>query len=133
MNRDDGWGNIAYERINDDVVRELKLQPEVMKALITKYDVISVKGRKYPRLEENGKPMDVYHEYGKAEFQHRKDLDIALKVLEEKYPDFKETAQEYMRSTVAHECNMFIMSKDIYHKYCEWLFDILFETENESI
>lgn len=129
LNRDDGWGNIAYERINDDVVKELKLQPEVMKALITKYDVISVKGRRYPRLEENGKPMDVYHEYGKAEFQHRKDLDIALKVLEEKYPDFKETAQEYMRSTVAHECNMFIMSKDIYHKYCEWLFDILFETE----
>ena len=129
LNRDDGWGNIAYERISQDAIKEMKLIPSVMKQIITQYDMITVKGRKYPRIVEEGKPLDVYHEYGIASFQHRKDLDITLGVLREKYPEFIDAAEEYMKSNVAHECNMFIMKKEIFHKYCEWLFDILFETE----
>lgn len=54
----------------------MKLQPEVMRALITKYDVISVRGRRYPRVKTEGKAMVWYHEYGMVPFQHREDLDI---------------------------------------------------------
>ena len=129
LNRDDGWGNITYERISQDAIKEMQLIPSVMKQIIAQYDMITVKGRKYPRIMEGGKPLDVYHEYGIANFQHRKDLDITLEVLREKYPEFADAAEEYMKSNVAHECNMFIMRKEIFHKYCEWLFDILFETE----
>lgn len=129
LDRDDGWGNITYDRISESAVKEMKLQPEVMKRLILKYDVISVKGRRYSQIQEDGSAMDIYHEYGMANFQHRKDLDIALQVLEERHPEFKEAARTYMKADTAHECNMFIMKKEIYHAYCEWLFDILFETE----
>lgn len=62
-------------------------------------------------------------------FQHRKDLDITLQILKEKYPAFAQTADSYMQSETAHECNMFIMKKEIYKNYCAWLFDILFEAE----
>lgn len=129
LDRDDGWGNIAYERITEDAIEEMKLRPEVMRDLIMRYDVISVKGRHYPRIQEEGSRLDVYNEYGVANFQHRKDLDITLQVLEEKYPEFQKIARDYMHSSVAHECNMFIMKKEIYHEYCAWLFDILFEAE----
>ncbi|HJC48622.1 MAG TPA: DUF4422 domain-containing protein, partial [Candidatus Lachnoclostridium pullistercoris] len=129
LDRDDGWGNIAYDRISPEAIKEIKLIPSVMKKIVTQYDMITVKGRRYPRIVEGGKPLDVYHEYGVASFQHRKDLDITLDVLKEKYPEFADAAEEYMKSNVAHECNMFIMRKEIFHKYCEWLFDILFETE----
>lgn len=129
LDRDDGWGNIAYDRITDEVIEELRLKPDQMREIITKYDVISVKGRRYPRIQEGGALMDVYREYGVAPFQHRGDLDITLNVLKEKYPEFAQTADEYMKSTTAHECNMFIMKREIYKKYCEWLFDILFEVE----
>ena len=131
LQKDDGWGNIAYERITDEVIDEMKLYPDAMGDFITKYDVISVKGRQYPRIIEDGKMMDVYHEYGKTEFQHRKDLDITLDILVRKYPQFKEAVKEYMKSSVAYECNMFIMKKEVYHQYCEWLFDILFEAEKK--
>ncbi len=131
LNKDDGWGNIAYEQITDEVINEIKLDPDVMRELIIKYDVISVQGRKYPRVLEGGKILDVYHEYGQAAFQHREDLDITLRILEEKYPEFKEAEKQYMNSSIAHECNMFIMRKEIYHQYCEWLFDILFEAEKQ--
>lgn len=129
LNKDDEWGNITYDRITDDVIEELQLKPEAMKKLITKYDVISVKGRKYPKVIDGGKPMDIYNEYGVAPFQHREDLDVTLQVLKEKYPEFEPYVKQYMKSSTAHECNMFIMKKDEYHKYCEWLFDILFEAE----
>ena len=61
----------------------MKLQPEIMRDLITKYDVLSVRGRRYPRIKTEGKTMDVYHEYGMVPFQHRKDLDITLQILKE--------------------------------------------------
>ena len=131
ITRDDGWGNIVYDRIDDETLEEIKLDPKVMKDLITKYDAISVKGRRYLQPQSNGRPMDIYHEYGVAPFQHREDLDITLNILKEKYPEFAETADKYMKSNVAHECNMFIMKKDIYKKYCAWLFDILFEAEKQ--
>ena len=131
LNKDDGWGNIAYDRISEEAIQEMKLQPEVMRALITKYDVISVRGRRYPRVKTEGKAMDVYHEYGMVPFQHREDLDITLQILKEKYPEYAQTADEYMKSGSAHECNMFIMKKEVYRKYCAWLFDILFEAEKQ--
>lgn len=36
-----------------------------------------------------------------------------------------------LSSGSAHECNMFIMKKEIYYQYCAWLFDILFEAEKQ--
>lgn len=131
LNKDDGWGNIAYERVTEDVIRELRLNPQDMETLISQYDVIGVKGRPYPRLSTNGIRMDVYHEYGRASFQHREDLDKTLEILCAKYPEFKDTAEEYMGSYVAHECNMFIMKRELFHKYCAWLFDILEEAEKQ--
>ena len=129
LNKDDGWGNIAYDRISEEAIEEMKLSAGDMRDLITKYDVLSVRGRRYPRIKTEGKTMDVYHEYGMVPFQHRKDLDITLQILKEKYPAFAQTADSYMQSETAHECNMFIMKKEIYKNYCAWLFDILFEAE----
>ena len=37
-----------------------------------------------------------------------------------------------MRSETAHECNMFIMKKEIYKNYCAWLFDILLRQKSGS-
>lgn len=131
INKDDGWGNIAYDCISEEALKEIKLDPEDMRKLIKQYDIITVKGRKYPCISTEEGAINVYREYGMAPFQHRKDLDITLKVLKEKYPEYAEAADCYMKSDIAHECNMFIMKKEIYQKYCSWLFDILFEVEKQ--
>lgn len=129
LKKDDGWGNIAYERITTEVEQEIGLNPEQMRKYIEGYDIVTVRGRQYPRIKVSGTPMDIYHEYGVADFQHRKDLDTALAVLKEKYPEYQKSAETYMHSTIAYECNMFIMEREEYLRYCAWLFDILFETE----
>lgn len=129
LSRDDGWGNIAYERITEKVLEEIKLQPDIMRELIQKYDVISVKGRRYPHIKRKGQLLNVYEEYGQVNFQNRRDLDVTLDVLKEKYPEFRQIADQYMHSQTAYECNMFIMKRELYQAYCQWLFDILFEAE----
>ena len=131
LNRDDGWGNIAYDRITEDVIKELHLNSDEMSKLITQYDIISVKGRKYPRIRDEGKLLDVYHEYGKDPFQHREDLDKTLKIVLNKYPKYKKAVDTYMCDNIAYECNMFIMKRELYQDYCTWLFDILGEVEHQ--
>ena len=125
----DIFGNVVYDRITDDVINEIQLQPERMQDVITQYDVVTVRGRTLPDNNIKGIPTDNYHSYGVVPFQHKKDLDTALEVLKELHPEYGPTADEYMRSDVAYECNMYILSKEQFNKYCEWVFSILFETE----
>lgn len=60
---------------------------------------------------------------------HQKDLDILLEVIREKYPHYEEAIQKvfFTRGKCISYCNVFVMKKDLYFEYCEWLFDILFE------
>ena len=69
-----------------------------------------------------------YSQYAHA--HHAVDLDTTRAILQEKYPDYVDTYDAYMKKTTGHRFNMFIMKKELFDAYCTWLFDILFELEN---
>ncbi len=56
-----------------------------------------------------------------------KDLDFCLDVIKRDYPAMYKTAKRYLHSPMSYTCNMFIMKREIFHEYCEWLFHILGE------
>lgn len=56
-------------------------------------------------------------------------LDETEKIIEEKYPEYLNEFNKLHKRTSAHMFNMFVMEKETLNKYCEWLFDILFELE----
>ena len=56
---------------------------------------------------------------------------IAAGELEEKYPEYLTSYELVMNRTKAHRFNMMIMKKELFHDYCQWLFDILFTLENK--
>ena len=60
---------------------------------------------------------------------HIEPLDITGEIIKEKYPEYYDEFELLKKRKTAHMFNMFIMKKDIMDKYCEWLFDILFELE----
>lgn len=60
---------------------------------------------------------------------HREDLIVTENVLREKYPSFVTEWEHMLKTRSGHICNMFIMRRDSFMEYCEWLFDILFEVE----
>lgn len=55
------------------------------------------------------------------------DLMLAINILLEKYPSYKEDVDFVLHNNELYANNMFIMKKEDYIKYCEFLFDILFE------
>ncbi len=98
------------------------LKSSELKVLLSDYDVIMPKARNY--YIEN-----IYDHYSHT--HDASHLDKTRAIIEEKYPDYLSSYDKVMKSRKAHMFNMFIMKKELADKYCEWLFDILFELEKQ--
>ncbi len=88
--------------------------------LLQKYDVLLPTKRNY------------YIETVRSQYEHahnKRDLDEAEKIVKELYPEYGEAFTKVMNRTKLYILNMFVMKKDKFDEYCEWLFDILFELE----
>lgn len=58
------------------------------------------------------------------------DWDVLISVLREKHPIMFDEIDSYFNQTKRQFwANMFVMKRDVFAQYCEWLFDILFEVE----
>lgn len=90
--------------------------------LLNKSDILVTKKRKY--YIEN-----IYDHYDHTLYIET--LDAAREIIAKKYPGYIKSFDTCMKHTYMHAFNMFIMKKDKFNEYCEWLFDILFELEEE--
>lgn len=115
------YGLVKYEKLNQEYLEE-NITDENIKNIVEKYDVIIP--RRITNFEINGLKNN-YKQYKKS--HNIDDLDKALNILTDKYPEYKKYVEEYKNSNYAYYLNMFIMRKDIFFEYCNWLFSILFE------
>lgn len=72
-------------------------------------------------------PTSLYDQY--LMWHPKKDLDLALEVLNELYPEYNETAQEFLKSKSMHICFNYVMKKELVNEFFEWIFNILTELE----
>ena len=68
-----------------------------------------------------------YHEIGK-EFTDDC-IEKLMGVIESLYPQYLESCEKYFNQGKAYFCNCFLMRRDIFNKYNDWLFNILFSLE----
>ena len=92
---------------------------EVDKILATT-DIILPKKRKY--YIEN-----LYDHYKHTSYIET--LDETRKIIAEFEQDYLEEFDKLHKRTSAHMFNICIMKKELFDKYCEWIFSILFELE----
>lgn len=59
------------------------------------------------------------------ELHPQKDIDIALEILDELYPEYSETAKKVMSSSEMYTCLTFVMKRELLLEYMEWNFSIL--------
>lgn len=57
-------------------------------------------------------------------------LDMALSLAAAYGPQYAKAVETVKNRTWVHIYNMFIMKRDIFDGYCQWLFDILFQVES---
>ncbi len=74
-----------------------------------------------------GRVDQIYKHYD--ENHHIEDLELALDILKEKYPEYSDVAQKYLKKSNGNFCNMFILPRAQFFNYCQWIFSILFEFE----
>lgn len=132
--QEDGWGNIVLDRLTEDALQKYHIDDAHIQALVPNYDVITVKARDinaHRKQSSRNEFKNNYTEYAVSDAQHIEDLTLALKIVVEKYPEFKSAVEAYMQDDMAYECNMFIMNKVLYTRYCAWLFDILATLEQK--
>lgn len=58
-------------------------------------------------------------------------LDETEEIIHQMYPDYDTSFQKVMNRTWAHMFNMFVMRRDYFNQYMEWLFSILFTLEKK--
>ena len=75
------------------------------------------------------KPRNLYHiETVESHYGHTFDplhIECLRVALECAYPEYLDTFNEHMASSKIHLYNMFIMRRDIYDAYIQWMFEVL--------
>lgn len=115
---------IYLNSLNDESIKKSNIDDNTIKEYCAKYDII------LPRktlLRENGEVITVYQQW--CNHFNKKDLDVTIDVVSEKYPQYLKAFLEVMNSTSAVFCNMFIMAREYFNQYSQFCFDILFEVE----
>lgn len=101
------------------------LDKEKIEKILSKYDMILAKPRNY--FIENIKTHFYNHLKVFTKIDYIRFLEqTILQVCPEYYDDY----EKCLNRTKAHMCNMFIMRKKDFDKYCTWLFCILETMEN---
>lgn len=91
-------------------------------ALLQATDVVLPKRRNY-YIET------VYNQYIHA--HPAEPLDLALRLAAKHGQTYEKAVESMKKRTWTHIYNMFLMKKDIFDDYCQWLFPILFEVERK--
>ncbi len=96
------------------------LTQEEWETRLQQHPVIVADKRKY-YIESNRSHYNHAH--------HPEGLDITEQLLKEICPAYLPSFETVMNRTWAHMFNMFVMRRDLYDAYMQWLFDILFALE----
>ncbi|SEJ03428.1 protein of unknown function [Lachnospiraceae bacterium A10] len=70
---------------------------------------------------------NVYKHY--IDSHKKEDLDEAISIVKELHPEYSEVCDDYFAGNDSNFCNMFILKKELFFEYCEFVFSVLEEFE----
>ena len=114
----DNVGICHYRRFLVNDAGKLFTEREV-EGLLSHYDLITTRTltMRYPYYD------------GFSHNHNLKDLQAALDIIQEMYPDYYDTLNEMVHKRETWFGNIMICKKALYDEYCSWLFPIFFEME----
>lgn len=117
------FADALFDTNDDATLNRIGLTEDRMREVIEQYDFL---------LPEQGEFVDkstVREQYNKSAQHYPEDLTCVLDIIQERHPEMMPAANTYLDGRQGYFCNMFIMKKELFFSYCEWLFGILEEHE----
>ena len=114
--------------VDEDYINKIGLNDEYIKKCSMAYDMIVTKDANFNliggfNLRENYKIT--------IPGSKVKDFDNLFKTMVELYPEYKDVVEKNINGFRTSMYQMFIMPRDLFFEYCEFLFSILFEVEKQ--
>lgn len=115
-------GLVHYRRYFTKIISRRVLSRVEIESFLNKADIILPKPY---YLRKN----NVWTDY--ACRHSEEELMMCKKIISSKYPEYENAFDKVFQDKKFYTFNMFITSKYYYDQYCEWLFDILLQIENQ--
>lgn len=113
-------GNFSEE------MARLGISSEIFKSLVSKYDVIVPRGVDVSEFSGFECKPSIKDQFVSMAGMVKKDLDTAIEYILNNYPQYKESIKDFFDNNhIGHFRLMYIMRKEIFRDYCEWIFPIL--------
>lgn len=115
--QEDIWGNINYDFISSDAIKELENCEDQMRKTICQNDIVI----STPFVDK----YSVYNQYDGVPALHIEDLEDCIKIIEKYYPEYAVSANKYLYGKNFYPCCMFVMNRALFDQYCTFLFGVL--------
>lgn len=107
---------IDYDYPDDEYNKRLNNNVENIQKYLNQFDCL----HSFIKL-----PNTVYEQYKMSQYHDIKDLDIALQYIKDNLLSYYQSAKKYVNGENHYFCNMFIMKKNLFFEYCDFIFPIL--------
>ena len=127
MYETDILGHITLSCPDDDALNLLEMFPSHIQEVVESCDILTTFPIDMSLWENGNSDMTVREQYSTGELHQPEDLEKAVEILLAKYPEYCEDVTNYLEGNKAWFCNLYIMKRDLFFEYCDWLYSILDE------
>jgi len=122
---EDPYGNIIESYITDDSREKYAIYAGRVEELIQQYDIITTERKVLKSMP--GDFSTPSEQWKSAPLLHDQDYQLMLQIIDEQYPQYSQYAHQFSNGHSSCFCNMYIMRKNLFFKYCEFMFGVLKE------
>lgn len=118
---------IPFEQINKEYIETIGLTDKDIRCSLEGYDIILPP---VSDVKEWG-AVSTEVQYDTSDGCHAVDFDTACQIVTELYPEYEKYVLKFRMGHRAVFYNMFIMKKELFEAYCQWIFSVLEKVEEQ--
>lgn len=127
----DVHGCINYDLVDEDLLVRLGLTAKDVERVIKENPhALAIVPKKWSVKKAGFRSL--HDHYVLSDHHHAKDLELTRKVLCELYPAHEKFFDKALSNDEGYFTNIFVLKREVFNEYCEWLFNILFEVERRN-
>ena len=123
---EDPYGNIVEEYPGEFTIAKYGLDEENIRDVIGDNDIVITERKDITKMPGTS-AKNIIDQYKEASLLKGKDIDTMQEIINDLTPEYSESAKKHLYGKFTSFCNMYILKKEIFFEYCEWMFKILDE------